>query len=226
VTGHLLLVHGANHDGWCWAPVLERLDRAGVRATALDLPLTSFADDTDAVREAVRTVGADPVVLVAHSYGGLPVAAGGHAASRLVFVAARMPAPAESPAALTPRWGHPAFRAAWAVRDDGAVTLTPAAADVLYSGSPRNVAALAAARWRPMWSRVPQEPITDPAWTRLPSTYVVCTGDRTVRVDAQRACAAQADESIELDCDHSPFFSAPDALAEVLAAQATLTAHP
>jgi hypothetical protein len=77
-----------------------------------------------------------------------------------------------------------------------------------------------------MWSRVPQEPITAPAWTRLPSTYVVCTGDRTVRVDAQRACAAQADESIELDCDHSPFFSAPDALAEVLAAQATLTAHP
>ena len=64
-----------------------------------------------------------------------------------------------------------------------------------------------------------EEPITDPAWTRLPTTYVVCTRDRTVRVEAQRACASRADEVVELDCDHSPFFSAPDALTDVLVAQ-------
>jgi pimeloyl-ACP methyl ester carboxylesterase len=218
----VLLVHGANHDGWCWNPVLERLDRAGVRSRAVDLPLSSYEADTESVRAAVaeaRTHG--PVVLVGHSYGGLPVSAGGQAADRLVFVAARMPLPDHSPAALTPQWNHPGFRASWRVREDGAVTLTAAAREVLYSGSPPALAEAAARRWRPMWSRVPEQPVADPAWCSVPSLYVVCLRDRTVRVDAQRACAERAQEQEALDCDHSPFFSAPDELSEILVRQAT-----
>ncbi|MER6956609.1 MULTISPECIES: alpha/beta fold hydrolase [unclassified Streptomyces] len=218
----ILLVHGANHDGWCWSPVLERLDRIGVAGRAIDLPLTSFEEDTAAVRAAVReAAGARPVVLVAHSYGGLPVTAGGHLADRLVFVAARMPLPGESPAARTPRWGHPEFRAAWDTDDDGAVVLRAEAREVLYSHSPPDLAEAAARRWRPMRSRVPRTPIADPAWTSVPSAYVVCAKDRTVRVEAQRECAAHATESVEIDCDHSPFFSAPDRLTAILAEQAT-----
>jgi pimeloyl-ACP methyl ester carboxylesterase len=222
----ILFVHGANHDGWCWTPVLERLDRIGVPGRAIDLPLTSFEDDTDAVRDAVcEAVRERPVVVVAHSYGGLPVAAGGHGADHLVFVAARMPLAGESPAALTPQWGHPEFRAAWEVNDDGAVMLRPAARAVLYSDSPPDLAALAAQRWRPMRSLVPQTPVADPAWLSVPSTYVVCTADRTVRVEAQRDRAKHADESVEIDCDHSPFFSAPDRLTEILAERAERAAR-
>ncbi|MFC1401155.1 MULTISPECIES: alpha/beta fold hydrolase [Streptacidiphilus] len=220
-TPTVVLVHGANHDGWCWTPVLERLDRAGVRARTVDLPLDSYDADTRAVRDAVADARVHgPVVLVAHSYGGLPVSAGGHAADRLVFVAARMPLPGRSPAALTPEWNHPGFRESWSVRADGAVTLTAAAREVLYSGSPPALAESAARRWRPMWSRVPEQPLADPAWCTVPSLYVVCLGDRTVRVEAQRACAERAEERVALDCDHSPFFSAPDELTEVLVRQA------
>jgi len=222
----ILFVHGANHDGWCWAPVLERLDRVGVAGRAIDLPFTSFEDDTAAVREAVREIArARPVVLVAHSYGGLPVTAGGQGADRFVFVAARMPPAGESPAAHTPRWSHPEFRAAWDTGEDGAVILREEAREVLYSHSPPNMAELAAQRWRPMTSRVPRTPIIEPAWMSAPSVYVVCTKDRTVRVGAQRECAARATESIEIDCDHSPFFSAPDRLAALLAEQAAHAAR-
>ncbi|GAA3736608.1 alpha/beta hydrolase [Streptomyces tremellae] len=218
----LVLVHGAHHDGGCWDPVVRLLARRGVRAHAVDLPLTSYDDDTAAVREAVRgaAAGGRTVVLVAHSYGGLPVSAGGHGADRLVYVAARMPLPGRSPAGLTPRWGHPAYRAACEVRADGAVVLRPEARDVLYSASPAALADAAAGRWRPMWSAVPAEPLADPAWLRRPTLYVVCARDRTVRVDAQRACAAEATESAELDCDHAPFLSAPGPLAALLAGQA------
>ncbi|WP_460345579.1 alpha/beta fold hydrolase [Actinoallomurus acanthiterrae] len=223
----ILLVHGAHHDGWCWTPVLERLDRAGLWARTLDLPLTSFEADTSAVRAEVREAARErPVVLVAHSYGGLPVAAGGHGADRLVFVAARMPMAGESPAELTPQWGHLEFRNAWHVREDGAVTLTPAARDALYSGSPANLAEIAARHWRPMWSRVPETSIPDPAWLSVPNAYVVCTRDRTVRVEAQRACAARAGEAVEIDCDHSPFFSAPDRLSQILTEQAMRVGRP
>jgi pimeloyl-ACP methyl ester carboxylesterase len=223
VTGAVLvLVHGAHHDGRCWTPVVERLARHGLRALAVDLPLTSYEDDTAAVRAAVRdaAAGGGPVVLVAHSYGGLPVSAGGHGADRLVYVAARMPLPGRSPAALTSRWGRPEFRAAQDVREDGAVVLRPEARAVLYSGSPAGAAEEAARSWRPMWSAVPEDPLPDPAWVSRPTLYVVCARDRTVRVEAQRACAAEAGAYVELDCDHSPFLSAPDALTSLLAAEA------
>jgi len=217
----ILFVHGANHDGWCWTPVLERLDRVGVAGRAIDLPLTSFEDDTAAVREAVREAArVRPVVLVAHSYGGLPVSAGGEGADRFVFVAARMPLPGQSPSARTPHWSHPEFRAAWDTDADGAVILRAEAREVLYSHSPPNLAELASRRWRPMWSRVPEAPVSAPAWAFAPCTYVVCAKDRTVRVEAQRECAAHATASVEIDGDHSPFFSAPDRLAELLAEQA------
>ncbi|PAZ12547.1 hydrolase [Streptomyces sp. SA15] len=217
----VLLVHGAHHGAWCWDEVTERLGEAGLRSHALDLPLTSFTDDTEAVRSAVRE-GArhGPVLLVAHSYGGLPVSAGGHAASRLVYIAARMPLPGESPARLTPHWNDPAFRQSAQTAPDGTVTLLSTAREALYSTTLPQYAERAAALWRPMRSQVPDTPLDNPAWLVAPSAYVVCAADRTVLPEAQRACAARATTRIELDCDHSPFYSAPEPLAQFLAAQA------
>ena len=39
-------------------------------------------------------------------------------------------------------------------------------------------------------SAVPDEPLADPAWTTVPSSYVVCADDRAVRPAAQRDRAA------------------------------------
>ncbi|MFI5798956.1 alpha/beta fold hydrolase [Streptomyces sp. NPDC051677] len=221
----VLLVHGAHHGASCWEEVTERLRAAGVRSHAIDLPLTSFTDDTEAVRAAVSEGARQgPVLLVAHSYGGLPASAGGQEAARLVYVAARMPLPGESPARLTPRWNDPAFRRSARTAADGTVTLLPTARDALYSATPPHRADRAVALWRPMRSRVPQEPLDDPAWLTVPSAYVVCAADRTVLPEAQRACAARAETRLELDCDHSPFYSAPEALAQFLAAQAAIAA--
>ncbi|MEV6012795.1 alpha/beta fold hydrolase [Streptomyces sp. NPDC051976] len=219
----VLLVHGAHHGSWCWKEVTERLGATGVRSHAIDLPFTSFTDDTEAVRAAVRREARHgPVLLVAHSYGGLPVSAGGHAAARLVYIAARMPLPGESPAQLTPTWTDPAFHRSVRTGPDGTVTLLPTAREALYSATPLRYAEHAAALWRPMRSRVPDTPVDDPAWLTVPSAYVVCTADRTVRPQAQHTCAARAATHVELDCDHSPFYSAPEPLARFLAAQAAL----
>jgi pimeloyl-ACP methyl ester carboxylesterase len=55
----VVLVHGAYADGSSWSEVIERLQRAGVAAAAVQNPLTSLADDVaqlilDAVRAARR----------------------------------------------------------------------------------------------------------------------------------------------------------------------------
>lgn len=219
----VLLVHGAHHGSHCWEEVTQQLTAAGVRSRAIDLPLTSFTDDTEAVRAAVReAAGRGPVLLVAHSYAGLPVSAGGHTAARLVYVAARMPLPGESPAQLTPTWNDPAFHRSVRTAPDGTRTLLPSAREALYSTTPPRTAERAAGLWRPMRSRVPDTPLDDPAWLTVPSAYVVCAADRTVRPEAQRACAARAAAHVELDCDHSPFYSAPGPLARFLATQAAL----
>jgi pimeloyl-ACP methyl ester carboxylesterase len=219
----VLLVHGAHHGSWCWEEVRQRLNATGVRSHAIDLPLTCFTDDTEAVRAAVHEAAQHgPVLLVAHSYGGLPVSAGGHAAARLVYIAARMPLPGESPALLTPTWNDPAFHRSVRTAPDGTVTLLPTARDALYSATPPRYTEHAAALWRPMHSRVPDTPLDDPAWLTVPSAYVVCAADRTVRPEAQHTCAARAATHLELDCDHSPFHSASEPLNRFLASQAAL----
>jgi pimeloyl-ACP methyl ester carboxylesterase len=34
---HFVLVHGGGHGAWCWMKVIPELEKAGNRATALDL---------------------------------------------------------------------------------------------------------------------------------------------------------------------------------------------
>jgi hypothetical protein len=41
----VVLVHGAYADGSSWSEIIERLQRAGLTAAAVQNPLTSLADD-------------------------------------------------------------------------------------------------------------------------------------------------------------------------------------
>ena len=50
----------------------------------------------------------------------------------------------------------------------------------------------------------------------IPSTYVVCEQDRAIVPDAQRMMAARATEVRSWATSHSPFFSRPDLLVELL----------
>ena len=54
------------------------------------------------------------------------------------------------------------------------------------------------------------------AWHDIPSTYVVCTEDRAINPEFQRALATRTTTSVEWPTSHSPFFSRPDLLADLL----------
>jgi pimeloyl-ACP methyl ester carboxylesterase len=66
---NVVLVHGAYADGSSWAAVIERLHAAGLRATAVQNPLSSLADD---VAHTVRILDLhdEPTILVGHSFAG------------------------------------------------------------------------------------------------------------------------------------------------------------
>jgi pimeloyl-ACP methyl ester carboxylesterase len=87
----VVLVHGAWADGSSWSRVITGLRQAGTPVIAAPIPLTSLADDVDALNRTIdRTDG--PVVVVGHAYAGGVIGATKHPpVQALVYVAALAP---------------------------------------------------------------------------------------------------------------------------------------
>jgi len=127
-----------------------------------------------------------------------------------------MPALGESQVELNKDWGNPLFRSCFVIDPDGTMSLRDEATEFLFNRTPQNMARIAMAGRRSMKSEIPAAPLDDPAWINVPSSYVVCGDDRAVNIDQQRMRAGWAKHSIEIDCDHSPFFSAADETASFI----------
>ena len=78
-------------------PVIERFNTHDVDVTAIELPLTSLAEDANVLRSAIAKASRiGPVTVVCHSYTGITASVGGHGAQHIVHIASRMPAIGES----------------------------------------------------------------------------------------------------------------------------------
>src|SRR5438034_9827930 len=73
---NIVLVHGAFADGSSWAKVIPILQAKGYNVTAVQNPLTSFADDVAATNRALALQNG-PVILVGHSWGGAVITEAG-----------------------------------------------------------------------------------------------------------------------------------------------------
>ncbi|HEY2271991.1 MAG TPA: alpha/beta hydrolase [Jatrophihabitantaceae bacterium] len=100
-----VLIPGAGGVAWYWHQVVERLERSGHPAVAVDLPgddeTAGLPEYADLVVRAAQ--GLDAVVVVAQSLGGFtaPLVCGRTPVRELVFVNAMIPAPGETPG----EWG-------------------------------------------------------------------------------------------------------------------------
>ena len=78
-----VLVHGAWHGGWCWAAVINQLEKLGDTAYAVDLPghgmnqadrsKVTLASYVDSVAQFIERHDLKNVVLAGHSLGGLTI---------------------------------------------------------------------------------------------------------------------------------------------------------
>jgi len=221
------LIHGGAHGSWCWELVVPMLEARGHRVVTSDLPF----EDGAGAREWAATViadleaaGADPadVVLVGHSMSGmaLPVIASKLPVRRMVFLGAMVPVPgrvyaeylAEEPGAVT-------FRNEPADGEVGAAGLTWEAARAgFYQDCDEAVARRAWERLRPSNVSVFTERCPIDTWPDVPSTSIVMTEDAAVGPDWSRRVARErlGAELIELPGGHSPFYSRPAELVDVL----------
>jgi pimeloyl-ACP methyl ester carboxylesterase len=230
----VLLIHGAWHGAWCWERVLAPLRVPGYEPEAIDLPghggstepLTDLHGDADAVRARLDSIG-EPTLLVGHSYGGMVITdAGTHdAVAGLVYVAAYMPDTGQTLMDLftgpAPPDGerHSELVAAVRFSDDRSEMRLQGdhVRSALYRDCDPATQQWAVQGLDSQSTASFTQATRHVAWKSRPTTYVVCTEDRTIPAWLQQTMAEHADRVIDLPASHSPFLSMPERLAGVLA---------
>jgi pimeloyl-ACP methyl ester carboxylesterase len=233
-----LLVHGSCHGAWCWRDTIPALAVRGHEARAIDLPAhgcdpTPPAEASlDAYAAAIaRALEAEtePVVLVGHSAGGISISMAAERVPdrirRLVYLCAYALEDGESLAAVRRRAARQPLLPAIRRAPDGLTfTVDPALAPgIFYHDCPPEAVAFALPRLCPEPVAPQETPVrlTDRSRS-LPRSYILCTDDRTIPPEAQRAMTADwpPGSVVTLRSGHSPFLACPDALADRLDAAA------
>ncbi|SHN03923.1 alpha/beta fold hydrolase [Cryptosporangium aurantiacum] len=213
----VVLVHGGWHGPWCWEAVEADLRTAGLRPRTVELPMRSLAEDAEVLRSDLGAKHPDRrVVVVGHSYAGAVVSSAGHQADRLVYVAAIALRKGQT---ITDSVGA-GFGLVPGIAVDQASEETRLTAECMpyfYNLCDDATRDRVLGRLRPFGAACIFEAMAEPAaWESVPSTYVICTEDRVLPLDYQRARADEMQAQVEIVADHSPFASAEPALVDAI----------
>ena len=215
----IVLVHGAFADGSCWTKVIPLLTKRGLKAVAVQNPLSSLADDVTATH---RVIGMQegPVLLVGHSWGGAVITeAGNHEQVKaLVYIAAGAPDTNQSFDEWWKKY-EPVAGEAIAPYGEGYVALTAEGTRKHFvQDIPSSEADIVYATQGPLAVRCFTDKISHAAWRSKPSWYIVAANDRTIPPDVERDSAARMGaQTLVLESSHVPMLSQPDAVAEFIA---------
>ncbi|MET8282218.1 alpha/beta hydrolase [Micromonospora sp. NPDC005174] len=232
----IVLVHGAFADSSSWNGVIAHLRRRGYPAIAVANPLRGVQEDAAYARSVVDSIDG-PVVMVAHSYGGLVITEAADGAANvkaLVYVASISPDVGESVVDLVMK--YPGSQLVTSIKmvpfplPDGGTGMDqyiqqdkfPAvfAADVAPE-----VAELMAVTQRPATASAQTGSVTKAAWKTIPSWTLISKQDQGIPPDLQRFLADRAGSTvIEVDGSHAVAVSKPGPVADFIdtAARATM----
>ena len=224
---HFVLVHGASHGGWCWRHIVPLLEGMGHRVLAIDLPGHGEGEapmpqvTLSEYKAAVLAAIEEGTILVGHSLAGLTITLAAaqrpQAMGALVYVAAFVP---PSGVRLTD-FRHDAVNSAMdeVTHREGMLSIPdPETSGALfYSDCSAEDRAYASARLSPQPISVMTE-VLDFDAPNVVRHYVLCTKDKVVMPAYQRAVTKGWPTGTvhEMDTGHSPFFSQPQAFADIL----------
>lgn len=236
VMAKIVLVHGAWHGAWCWEKLARELGARGHRVAAPDMPghgddptplaEVNLAAYTKRIVDTLETLD-EPAVLLGHSMGGMLISTAAEAApervSKLIYLCAFVPKHGESLNAVAAQTNREStLRDHISVVDDGLATVVADAAlqATFYHDCDAADVARAKARLVPQ----AQAPMRDKAalsagrFGRVPKAYIECLQDAAIPIVAQRLMIERGGitEVVTLDTSHSPFLSAPRALADAI----------
>lgn len=233
----IILVPGAWHPASCWDLVASGLQSHGYRTVQVTTPTVGnveipYRADVQAIRNAITSAGED-VLLVMHSYGAVPGCCAVESLRRedlgegkggvvgLVFCTAWMLDVGECILENSIVYSAKAR----AVSDDPIEVWKPrgGAAEVFYNDLPKaeqekRVAMLKHHKQETILRSI----VTYAAWRHVPSTYLLCSLDKTIVYETQQGMVERAQkEGVDLktevlEAGHSPFLSKPEAVVEAI----------
>jgi pimeloyl-ACP methyl ester carboxylesterase len=227
-----VLVAGAWLGSWAWDEVVPELRAAGHGAHALTLsglaekrgvPAGQQTHVADIVGEVER-LGLRDVVLVGHSYSGIPV---GQAAERIgdrlahvVFVDSNVPADGVSFVSAFPP-GQARMEAS--IAENGGFWAPMTAADYAGQGlTGEQIARIAGGSTPHPGATLTEPAVLERPLGELPATYITCLldGDQP-SPDVAELLTSEHWRLVEMDTGHWPMFSEPREPARILLDAAT-----
>ena len=232
----IVLVHGAFAESSSWDRVIPSLHDAGHDAIAAANPLRGVAADAESVSDLVRTIDG-PVLLVAHSYGGMVISNVAPDAGEivgLVYANGFAPEPGENCFQLAGMFPGRMLgeETARPVSRSGGMTdlyvSSDSFQDVFCQDVPAPQAALMATTQRPATQEALVEPSGDhPLWKDLPSWFLIGEQDHIIPAELQRYMAqrAGARRTTEIPgASHAITVSQPEATAQLILDAAAMPA--
>lgn len=216
----IILVHGFWGGAAHWSKVIVALSRKGfTKLHAVELPLTSLADDAARTRQMVAQQSG-PVLLVGHSYGGAVITEAGDMPNvvGLVYIAAFVPDAGESPGGITESKA-PAAIANVAPDSDGYLWIKP---DKFHESFCQDLTSdealvMAVTQKAPLGTTF-DDNVTAPAWQKKPSWYQMSSEDRMIHPDNQKKMSARINprKVITLAASHASLASKAGEVAALI----------
>ncbi len=216
----IVLVHGFWGGAAHWSKVIVELSRKGYdKLRAVELPLTSLADDAARTRKMVMQQRG-PVLLVGHSYGGAVITEAGDLPNvvGLVYIAAFAPDAGESPGSIS-QAKPPAAIANLAPDSDGYLWIKP---DKFHESFCQDLTSdealvMAVTQKAPLASTFGNT-VTAPAWKKKPCWYQVSSEDRMINPENEKWMAGRMNpkKTIALSASHASLASQPDKVAGLI----------
>jgi pimeloyl-ACP methyl ester carboxylesterase len=220
------LVNGSTQNPQCWKMLAPELEKHGHEIITPSLPVDEpKASGTRYAEVIAQALGdsSDDVVLVGHSASGMfiPLVPGLRPIRQLVYLAALIPKPGASirdqlttdPDMLNPEWV-----ATCRAGNDPSTSDEVAIEFLFHDCQPEALSLGMSTRMRMYAEKALTEIFPLKALPDVPSSYIVCSGDRTISPDWSRRMARErlGVEAVELPGGHCPYLSRPVQLADAL----------
>ena len=229
-----LLVHGAWHGAWCWDKVVPLIEERGHKVHAIDLPghgndkTPTASVSLDSYVERVRQVldeEAEPMIVVGHSMGGIVITQAAEERPdrirKLVYLCAFLPTNGQSLMNLGGAESMARIPDTVVPSADRSLTVkTESLKEVFYHDCTDEDVTFARERLVPQAGAPFAAAVstTEANFGRVPRLYIECLQDRVIPPPSQEQMytALPCERVITMDTSHSPFFSAPNELAQHL----------
>lgn len=203
-----VFVHGSLQGSYSWKRIVRVLEKNNRKFFCVDLPSCGYdldtlgdcQDDVDCITDVLNRIEG-PKILVAHSYGGMPVtqaSAGRKDIKKLVYICAFMPKEGESIKHLSER-----SKSLFKVVNHGKAIQH---IDESTHGKKIKYQSTKSFTWAPK----------ECGWRDIPSLYILCTEDQDLSPTNQQKMAVHASKITPLKSAHYPFFSNTGELADIL----------